>query len=99
MELPFLPHSFPTKTVCLIISMAMALFMYIPLFRRFARRHHTRDLSKTFCWLNFAVQVNNGVLAISEHAYFLVFWYVMQTVATGVTLWLVYKYWDFPPPK
>jgi hypothetical protein len=99
MSLPFLPHDLTTKTVCLSISMVMAVFMYIPLFRRFVRRHRTRDLSKTYCWLNFAVQVNNGVLAVSEHAPFLVCWYVVQALATGVTLWLVYKYWDYPPPK
>jgi len=97
--LPFLPHNLTAKGVCLAISMTMALFMYVPLFRRFTRRHHTRDLSKTFCWLNFAVQVNNGVLAVSEHAPFLVFWYAVQTITTGVTLWLVYKYWNFPQPK
>lgn len=99
MGLSFLPHDLTTKTVCLVISMTMAVFMYVPLFRRFAKRHHTRDLSKTFCWLNFAVQVNNGVLAASEHAPFLVFWYAVQAVATAVTLWLVYKYWNFPSPK
>jgi len=98
MVLPFLPHNIPAKTFCLALSMAMAICMYVPLFKRFHRRHHTRDFSKAFCWLNFAVQINNGVLAVSENAMFLVFWYILQSVATGVTLWLVYKYWDFPPP-
>lgn len=98
MSLPFLPHSFSTKTLCLAISMTMAVLMYVPLFRRFKRRHHTRDFSKAFCWLNFAVQVNNGVLAYSEHAPFLVFWYILQSLATATTLWFVYKYWEFPNP-
>jgi hypothetical protein len=93
-----LPHDLTTKTVCLAVSIGMAVCMYIPLYRRFGRRHHTRDFSKAYCWLNFAVQVNNGVLAASEHAPFLVFWYALQSVATGVTLWLVYKYWDSPSP-
>lgn len=79
--------------------MVMALGMYIPLFRRFARRHHTRDFSKTFCWLNLAVQINNGVLAFAEHAPFLIGWYVCQAVFTGLTLRFVYKYWDYPSPK
>src|SRR5271157_3905039 len=94
-----LPHSLTAKTLCVFISMLMALGMYVPLFRRFRRRHHTRDLSKVFCWLNFAVQVNNGILAFAEHAPFLVGWYVCQSVFTGITLWLVYRYWDFPSPK
>lgn len=95
----FLPDSATAKTVCLSISIAAALGMYFPLFKRFRRRHHTRDFSKAYCWLNFGVQVNNGVLALSEHAPFLVFWYAVQSLATGVTLWLVYKYWDFPNPQ
>jgi len=98
MVLPFLPESIPAKTICIAISIAMAMGMYIPLFKRFVRRHHTRDLSKTYCWLNFLVQVNNGVLAISEHAPFLTAWYAAQTCATGVMLYLVYRYWDFPNP-
>lgn len=96
--LPLLPHDLPTKTILLGISMVMAICMYIPLFRRFHRRHRTRDFSKTFCWLNFSVQVNNGILAYTEHASFLIFWYILQSCATGVTLWFVYHYWDFPPP-
>jgi hypothetical protein len=79
--------------------MAMAVGMYVPLFRRFARRHHTRDFSKAFCWLNFAVQVNNGVLAYAERAPFLLLWYVVQSAFTGVTLFLVYKYWNRPNPQ
>jgi hypothetical protein len=77
----------------------MAIGMYVPLFRRFRRRHHTRDFSKAYCWLNFAVQVNNGVLAVAEKAPFLTGWYICQSVFTGITLWLVYRYWDFPQPK
>lgn len=76
----------------------MAFAMYIPLFRRFRRRRHTRDLSKMYCWLNFCVQINNGVLAVAERAPFLVGWYVCQSIFTGLTLWLVYRYWDCPPP-
>lgn len=97
--LHLLPHSFTTKTICVTGSMVMAVCMYVPLFRRFTRRRHTRDFSKTFCWLNFAVQVNNGVLAVAEHAPFLVGWYIVQSLFTAVTLWFVYKYWDFPSPK
>src|SRR5271154_3384740 len=92
------PEERDVHAVCLALSMVMAICMYVPLFRRFKRRHHTRDLSKAFCWLNFLVQVNNGVLAVSEHAPFLVFWYILQSLATGVTIWFVYHYWDFPPP-
>ena len=76
----------------------MVLFMYIPLFKRFVRRRHTRDLSKAYCWLNLAVQINNGILATAEHAPFLVCWYIVQAVFTGIYLWLVYRYWDFPNP-
>jgi hypothetical protein len=96
---PSLPHDLTTKTICIALSIAMATGMYIPLFKRFVRRHRTRDLSKTYCWLNFFVQINNGVLAISEHAPFLVAWYAAQTVATGVMLYLVYRYWDTPAPQ
>jgi len=99
MGIPLLPHDLTTKTICLAVSMAMAVGMYIPLFRRFHRRHHTRDFSKAFCWLNFLVQVNNGVLAYSEHAPFLIFWYAVQSVTTGITLAFVYRYWNFPQPK
>lgn len=95
----FLPHDLTTKTICVALSMVMALGMYIPLFRRFARRQHTRDLSKTFCWLNFAVQLNNGVLAYAERAPFLMFWYAVQALFTGLTLWLVYRYWNRPEPE
>jgi hypothetical protein len=96
--LNFLPHSFTTKTVCITLSMAMALGMYIPLFRRLTKRKHTRDFSKPFQWLNFLVQVNNLALALAEHAPFLVFWYITQTVASGIYLWLVLRYWNRPQP-
>jgi hypothetical protein len=76
----------------------MATAMYVSLIRRIKRRHHTRDLSKAYCWLNFLVQINNGTLAYSEHAPFLLGWYVAQTLATLVVLLLVYRYWDYPNP-
>ena len=95
----FLPHDLTTKTICITISLVMALGMYVPLFRRFARRHHTRDFSKAYCWLCFLVQLNNGVLAYAEHAPFLMFWYAVQSVLTGITLWLVNHYWDYPNPQ
>jgi hypothetical protein len=87
------------KTVLIILSMSMAVGMYIPLFNRFRRRHRTRDFSKPYCWLNLLVQVNNGILAIVEHAPFLVVWYTAQTIATGLMLWFVYRYWNSPPPE
>lgn len=94
-----LPHSLTTKTICITLSAVMALGMYVPLFRRFSRRHHTRDFSKAYCWLNFGVQMNNGILAYAEHAPFLVGWYIAQSIFTAFTLWFVYKYWEFPSPK
>lgn len=94
-----LPHDLTTKAICILISTVMAVGMYASLIRRILRRHHTRDLSKFYCWLNFAVQVNNGVLAVSEHAPFLTGWYVAQSFATLVVLILVYRYWDFPNPN
>ena len=97
--LQILPHDLTTKTICVVVSMVMAFGMYIPLWRRFVRRHHTRDLSKAFCWLNFAVQVNNGVLAFAEHAPFLIGWYICQSLFTAITLFLVYRYWDHPQPS
>lgn len=96
---PYLPHDLTTKTICIAISVAMASAMYVSLISRIRRRHHTRDLSKMYCWLNFLVQINNGVLAISEHAPFLTAWYIAQTLATAVVLFLVYRYWDFPNPN
>jgi drug/metabolite transporter (DMT)-like permease len=95
----FFPSSLTAKGICVAISAAMAIGMYIPLFRRFRRRHHTRDFSKLYCWLNFGVQMNNGVLAVAERAPFLVGWYICQSIFTGLTLWLVYRYWDCPPPR
>ena len=79
--------------------MVMSLGMYIPLFRRLIRRKHTRDFSKPYQWLNFLVQVNNLVLAYAEGAPFLLFWYISQSLATGVYLYLVLHYWDYPQPK
>jgi len=79
--------------------MVMALGMYISLFRRLIRRKHTRDISKVFCWLNLLIQINNGVLAVSEHAPFLMVWYICQTVFTSIVLYLVYRYWDAPDPS
>lgn len=93
-----LPSGFSAKTVCLSISMVMAVWMYIVLYRRLIRRKHSRDLSKAFCWLNLGIQANNGILAISEHAPFLVCWYILQTVFTSILLCLVYRYWDYPDP-
>jgi hypothetical protein len=78
--------------------MAMAIAMYAPLYRRILRRKHTRDFSKPYQWLVFLVQINNLVLAYAEHAPFLMFWYVTQGVFTGVYLYLVLKYWDYPQP-
>jgi hypothetical protein len=78
--------------------MVMALGMYIPLFRRLIRRKHTRDFSKPYQYLCFFVQVNNLVLAYAERAPFLMFWYVTQAVFTGVYLYLVLKYWEYPQP-
>jgi hypothetical protein len=97
MGLP-LPHDLTTKTICILISTVMAVGMYVSLIQRIHRRHHTRDLSKGYCWLNFLVQINNGVLAISEHAPFLTGWYAAQTLATLAVLVLVYRYWDYPNP-
>src|ERR1700675_2897434 len=95
---PSLPHDLTTKTICILISTIMAVGMYASLISRIRRRHHTRDLSKTYCWLNFCVQINNGVLAVSEHAPFLTAWYAAQTIATLVVLILVYRYWNSPNP-
>jgi hypothetical protein len=94
-----LPHSFSTKSLCLALSVTLAVIGYIPFINRLRRRHHSRDLSKTFQWCNLLVQMNNGVLAISEHAPFLVVWYVVQTMFASVVLWLVYRYWDRPNPQ
>ena len=96
MGLPYLPHDLTTKTICIAISVGMAAAMYVSLVSRLHRRHRSRDLSKPYCWLNFLVQINNGVLAYSEHAPFLLGWYVAQTIATLVVLILVYRYWDTP---
>jgi heme A synthase len=95
-----LPSGFSDKTVCLSISAFMAVWMYIVLFKRLLKRKHTRDFCKVTCWCNFLIQVNNGILAYSEHAPFLLCWYVAQTAMTAVVLFLVYRYWDYPnPPK
>jgi hypothetical protein len=94
--MPLLPHDLTTKTICVTISMCMALGMYIPLFRRLIRRKHTRDFSKTYQWLCFLVQVNNLILAHAEHAPFLMFWYITQAICTGVYLYLVLHYWENP---
>jgi hypothetical protein len=79
--------------------MVMAIWMHVVLFRRIDRRKHTRDFCKSTCWLNFLIQVNNGVLAHSEHAPFLLCWYTVQTVMTSIVLILVYRYWNYPDPS
>jgi len=99
METLFLPSGFSDKTICISISMVMAVGMYAVLYRRLIRRKHSRDLSKAFCWLNLGIQMNNGVLAFSEHAPFLVTWYIVQTVFTAALLCLVYHYWEYPDPS
>jgi hypothetical protein len=91
-----LPHDLPTKTICISGSVAMSVWMYGVLYRRLIRRKHTRDFCKMSAWLNFLIQINNGVLAYAEHAPFLVGWYVIQTFATAIVLYLVYRYWDNP---
>ena len=94
-----LPSGFSDKTICISISMVMAIWMYVVLYRRLVRRKHTRDFCKSTCWLNVLIQVNKGVLAHSEHAPFLVLWYITQTVATAGVLYLVYRYWNHPDPS
>jgi hypothetical protein len=86
------------KNVLLVISLAMSAGMYWPLFKRILKRKHTRDYSKIFQWLVMLVQVNNGVLAMAEHAWYLVGWYCLQTVLTAIQLHLVNKYWNTLPP-
>jgi len=93
-----LPHDLTTKTICVTISMVMAIGMYVPLFRRLIKRKHTRDFSKAYQWLCFLVQVNNLVLAYAEHAPFLMFWYITQGICTGVYLYLVLHYWENHQP-
>lgn len=90
----FFPHDFTTKTICITISMAMSLGMYVTLFRRLIKRKHSRDFSMVYQVLNFLVQLNNLVLAHAEHAPFLIFWYIVQSVFTGMWLYLVVHYWD-----
>lgn len=96
--IPLLPHGFTAKTICISLSVVIAVVGYIPLLRRIGRRHHTRDFSKVFQLCNLLVQINNGVLAMSEHAPFLVVWYVIQTFFAAIILYLVCKYWDHPTP-
>ena len=79
--------------------MVMATGMYISLIKRIVRRHRTRDFDKTYTWLNLLVQINNLVLATSEHAPFLQAWYVVQSIACAAVLILVYKYWNNPIPQ
>lgn len=93
-----LPHSFSNKTICLSISIILAVVGNIPFIRRLRRRHHSRDLSKVYQWTNLLVQINNGVLAVSEHAPFLVVWYAVQTTFAAIVLLLVCRYWDRPDP-
>jgi len=96
--LQFLQAHIHRETILWGISMTMAVFMYLPLLRRFLERHHTRDFAKSYCWLNFLVQVNNGILACVERAPFLRGWYICQAFFCAVVLYFVYKYWDCPPP-
>jgi hypothetical protein len=78
---------------------ALAVVGNIPLIRRIRRRHHTRDFNKTFQWTNLLIRINNGVLAISEHAPFLLIWYLVQSVFAAIVLFLVYRYWDHHNPN
>jgi hypothetical protein len=94
-----LPHSFSTKTICLCLSVLLAVIGNVPLIKRIHRRHHTRDFSKVFQWTNLLVQMNNGVLAYSERAPFLLVWYVIQVTFAAIVLFLVHRYWDRPNPQ
>jgi hypothetical protein len=86
------------KNVLIAVSLAMSAGMYWPLFNRILKRKHTRDYSKIFQWLVMLVQINNGILAVAEKAWYLVGWYILQTVLTLVQLYLVHKYWNTLPP-
>lgn len=94
-----LPHTFTTKSLCLALSITLAVIGYVPLFKRLHKRHHTRDFSKPFQWCYLLIQMNNGVMAYSEHAPFLLSWYVLQTIFSAGLLGMIYRYWDRPNPQ
>lgn len=87
------------KNILITTSVAMSIGANIPLYRRLCRRRHSRDFSRLSALLVWLCQVTNLVLATEEHAPYLVWWYIIQIVFTGITLWLVVYFWNrLPPP-
>ena len=85
---------------CLTASSVLATIgIYGPMWKRLYKRKHSRDFSLIAQWFIFGVQVNNLFLAIAEHAPYLTGWYVLQSLLTGGSLILVYKYWEWQEPR
>jgi hypothetical protein len=87
------------KQVLIGVSMAATGGIYWPMWKRLYKRKHSRDFSLIAQWFIFGVQVNNLILAIAEHAPYLTFWYILQSLLTGGSLILVYKYWEWQEPR
>lgn len=83
----------PLKTALLLLSTALALGMYYPLWRRILRRRSTSDFSKAAYWMILSTQAVNGTLAALETAWFLVAIYVFHALFIGATLALVYRFY------
>ena len=82
------------KALLLSISTILSFIMYVPQFRRIMRRKTTGDFSKGFYWMVLALQMNNGLLAAAEGAWYLFGMYVLHIFLVGGTIWLVHKYYD-----
>ncbi len=87
------------KTILITASCLATAGIYGPMWKRLYKRKHSRDFSLIAQWFIFGVQVNNLILAIAEHAPYLTFWYILQSLLTGGSLILVYKYWEWQEPR
>jgi hypothetical protein len=87
------------KEILITASCLATIGIYYPMWKRLYKRKHSRDFSLIAQWFIFGVQVNNLFLAIAEHAPFLTGWYILQSILTGGSLILVYKYWEWQEPR
>lgn len=75
------------------ISFLLAGVVYAPLFHRILSRKHTADFSIPSQWAIFALQCNNLIIALREHAAIFIAYYIMQVISIGTVNILIHKYY------
>lgn len=87
------------RTILLVLSMALSLGIYLPLFQRILKRRHTRDYSKASQIFVVLTQLNGFALATAEKAHYIQVYYLIQSILTIIVLHLIYKYWNDVEPR